>query len=205
MSRRRFRIILSDIGGVLGTNGWDSTLRIHVCEHFGLDPDAIEPRHRLMFDSYERGYIGLTEYLRAVFFSLPRTFTLEAVRDLIYEGSVPWGENIEFFRAFRQQSGLKLGLVSNEGEGIAHYRVETFGLRELADFMVVSHFTRLRKPDPEIWRLALNLAGAAPDEAVYIDDRAVFAEAAAGLGLTGIHYQDLPQLRHDLAALGLPS
>ena len=203
MTNGPFRILLCDIGGVLGTNGWDSALRKRVCQHFNLDPDYIQSRHRLLFDSFERGYMSFDEYLQTVFFAESRPFTLQQVREFAFAGSEAWERNIQFLGAVRRSNTLKVGLISNEGEGITAHRVEKFRLREIADFMVISHFTHLRKPDPEIWRLALNLGATKSSEALYIDDRAMFAEVASDLGLIGLHYTSLPKLRQDLADLGL--
>ncbi len=203
MRHPRFHVLFSDIGGVLGTNGWDAPLRRKVAARFGIDLDEIEPRHHLIFDSYERGHFSFEEYLRYVFFASPRSCTLEEIRDFTYDQSVAWPENIEFFKRLRQANGLKLALISNEGRGITEHRVGKFRLRELADFMVISHCVRLRKPDPEIWRLALNLAQVTPDESIYIDDREMFATLAAELGFTAIHHVSLEATRQRFQELGL--
>lgn len=203
MPHPRFRILYSDIGGVLGTNGWDAALRRKAASQFNLDIDEIEPRHHLMFDSYERGYLGFEDYLRAVFFAKTRSFTLEELREFTYQQSVPWPENIRFFKKLKSANNIKLALISNEGSGISEYRVSKFGLRELADFMVISHCVRLRKPDPEIWRLALRLAQVTADEAVYIDDREMFVNAAASHGFRALHHVSLEDTRERLRELGL--
>ena len=195
--------MFSDIGGVLGTNGWDSALRRRICEHFGIVHETIDVRHRLLFDTFERGFIKFEGYLQRVFFAEPRDFTIEQVRDFVYEASVPWTENILFMREVKERNRIKLALISNEGQGITEHRIERFGLRELADFMVISHFTGMRKPDPSIWHLALNLAGAKAEESIYIDDREVFAEIATGMGFVGIHHTSLESTREKLAGLGL--
>jgi putative hydrolase of the HAD superfamily len=203
MRHPRFHILYSDIGGVLGTNGWDGALRRKVALHFDIDMEEIEPRHHLMFDSYERGYMSFEDYLRSVFFGRARDFTIEQVRDFTYEQSIPWPENIEFFQRVKQANGLKLGLISNEGRGITEHRVRKFGLRELADFMVISHCVRLRKPDPEIWQLALYLAQVKPHESIYVDDREMFANVAAGMGFAAVHHVSLENTRERLRELGL--
>lgn len=203
MRNARFHVLFSDIGGVLGTNGWDAELRRKVAAQFQIDLDEIEPRHHLVFDSYERGYFSFEEYLRYVFFPSPRAFTLEELRDFTYAQSVSWPENIEFFRHLKHANGLKLALISNEGKGITEHRVGKFGLRELADFMVISHFLGLRKPDRAIWRLALNLAQATPEESIYIDDREIFANIAGELGFATIHHISLEQTRDRFRELGL--
>jgi len=203
MRHPRFRILYSDIGGVLGTNGWDGALRRKVALHFKIDLEEIEPRHHLMFDSYERGYMSFEDYLRSVFFASPRDFTIEQVREFTYEQSIPWPENIAFFQHVKQANGLKLGLISNEGRGITEHRVEKFGLRELADFMVISHCVRLRKPDREIWQLALNLAQATPHESIYVDDREMFVNVAAGIGFAAVHHVSVENTKERLRELGL--
>jgi putative hydrolase of the HAD superfamily len=198
----KYRILYSDIGGVLGTNGWDGQVRRKVADRFHIDLEEIEPRHHLMFDSYERGYMSFEDYLRYVFFGRERSFTVEELRDFSYAQSVPWYENIEFFQRVKSANRLKLALISNEGRGITEHRVGKFGLRELADFMVVSNCVRLRKPDHEIWRLALSLAQATTEEAIYIDDREMFANVAAEMGFTAIQHVSLESTAARLSELG---
>lgn len=203
MKRSRFHILYSDIGGVLGTNGWDGEVRRKVAARFRLDLDEIEARHHLMFDSYERGYMAFEDYLRYVFFGATRDFTLEEIRDYTYEQSVAWPETIEFFRHIKKANGLKMALISNEGGGITEHRIGKFGLRALADFMVISHCVGLRKPDREIWRLALNLAQATPGESIYIDDREMFVTVADEMGFTAVHHVSLAATREKLREIGV--
>jgi putative hydrolase of the HAD superfamily len=114
-----------------------------------------------------------------------------------------WPENIALLRTVKRCNGLKLGLISNEGEGLTAYRVRKWGLRDLADFMVFSHCVHMRKPDPAIWQLALDLAQADVPEAIYIDDREMFVKIAAELGFTAIHHTSLAGTRQQLQELGL--
>jgi putative hydrolase of the HAD superfamily len=203
MPHARFRALYCDIGGVLGTNGWDGKLRKRITDHFGVDSDAIETRHHLMFDSYERGYMSFEGYLEYVFFNVPRPFTLEEVRTYTYNASAAWPDNIEFFGRVKCDNHLKLALISNEGRGITEHRVGKFGLRELADFMVISHYVHFRKPDVEMWRLALNLAQVTAEESIYIDDREIFADVAREMGFTALHHTSLEKTRSELKKLGL--
>ena len=203
MSERKFRALYCDIGGVLGTNGWDTRLRRRLCEHFKIDFEEIEGRHQLLFDSYERGFLALEDYLRYVFFDRSREFTLDEIRQFTFDQSTAWPENIEFFKRIKQANGLRLGLISNEGEGITEHRMGKFGLRDLADFIIVSHYVHMRKPDRQIWRLALNLAQASPQESIYIDDREMFVNVAAEMGFAAVHHVSLEETRERFARLGL--
>ena len=203
MPQTRFKALFSDIGGVLGTNGWDTGVRETVCDHFGLDRNEIAARHRLMFDSYERGNLLFEEYLRYVFFGSPRNFSSEQIREVVYAQSVAWPENIELFGKVKQANQLRLALISNEGEGITEHRVGKFKLRELADFIVVSHFVHMRKPDRSIWQLALDLAQVTPDETIYVDDRPMFVQVAADMGFTAVHHVSLEATAGQFRQLGL--
>jgi putative hydrolase of the HAD superfamily len=203
MSGSSFRLLCCDIGGVLGTNGWDTDLRHKVCLHFQVALESIDERHRLMFDTYERGFMNFEAYLRYVFFDAPRAFSLEELRDYIYAGSQPWPENIALFSQVKKANGLKLALISNEGQGITEHRVDTFGLRELADFMVISNCVHLRKPDRQIWQLTLDLAQVKASESIYVDDRAPFVQVAADIGFTAFPHVSLDATREEFRKLGL--
>ena len=203
MARSTFHILYSDIGGVLGTNGWDTGLRHRIAEHFKVESHEIESRHALTFDTFERGFMTFEQYLDYVFFSSPRRFTLEEVRDYAYNASTPWPQNITFYETLKVANNLKLALISNEGSGLTQHRVRKFGLRKLADFLVFSYATHMRKPDPAIWGLALELAQALPEESIYIDDRKMFVDIAAEHGFTAIHYTSLEKLRGQLSELDL--
>lgn len=203
MTGSSFRLLCCDIGGVLGTNGWDADLRHKVCSHFEVPPESIDERHRLMFDTYERGFMSFETYLRYVFFDAPRAFSLEQLRDYAYASSQPWLENIAFFARVKKENGLKLALISNEGQGIAEHRVGTFGLRELADFLVISHCVHLRKPDRQIWQLTLDLAQLNASEAIYVDDRAPFVQVAAEIGFAAFPHISLDATREQFRKLGL--
>jgi putative hydrolase of the HAD superfamily len=203
MADPKFHVLYSDIGGVLGTNGWDSALRRDVCNKFELPAEEIDKRHLLMFDSYERGFMKFEDYLRWVFFEAPRPFTLEELRDYIFRASVPWPQNIALLHHVKKANRLKLGLISNEGQGITEHRMNAFGLREVADFIVISHCVHMRKPDRQIWQLALDLAQATPDQCIYVDDREMFVNVAAALGFTAFQHIDLDSTRQKFERLGL--
>jgi putative hydrolase of the HAD superfamily len=203
MNPSKFHILYSDVGGVLGTNGWDTRLRQKIAAHFKLELDDIESRHHLVFDSYERGHMSFEEYLRSVFFEVPRAFTVEEVRAYAYNESIAWPENIDLLKRTKISNGLKIALISNEGRGLTEYRVSKFQLRELAEFMIFSNCVGYRKPDREIWRLALDMAQAKPHESIYLDDRKMFVDIAAEMGFTAVHHVSLEDTSKRLRNLGL--
>ena len=73
--------------------------------------------------------------------------------------------------------------MSNEGRELTADRIRRFGLKEFVDFFVVSSYVHFRKPDEDIFRIALDVAQADPAQVVYLDDRHMFVEVAGRLGM----------------------
>src|SRR5260370_38443857 len=66
-----------DIGGVIMTNGWDTTARRRATETFHLDWEEVQDRHGLSFPAFDSGNIPPDEYLNRRLFYRPRAFTPE--------------------------------------------------------------------------------------------------------------------------------
>jgi putative hydrolase of the HAD superfamily len=195
--------LLVDIGGVLLTNGWDHNSRRHAAETFGLDYDEMSERHHLTFDTYEEGKLSLDEYLRRVVFYQDHSFSREEFKTFMYAQSKPYPDMIKLIHGLKTQYGLRVAAVSNEGRELTMYRVQQFELRTFVDFFVSSCFVHYRKPDEDMYRIALDISQAQTEQVIYIDDRAMFVEVARDLGLTGIVHSGYEATRTSLEGLGL--
>jgi putative hydrolase of the HAD superfamily len=192
-----------DIGGVLLTNGWDHTVRRRAAEKFGLDDDEMSERHHLTFDTYEEGKLSLDDYLKRVVFYQDRSFSSEEFKKFMYAQSAPFLDMIELMRSLKHHFGLQVAAVSNEGRELTVYRVQEFKLGTFIDFFVSSCFVHYRKPDEDIFRIALDIAQVCPEQVAYIDDRAMFVEVARGLGINGIVHTGFATTRTAMESLGL--
>jgi len=192
-----------DIGGVLLTNGWDHGIRTLASEKFGLDYKEMDERHHLTFDTYEEGKLSLDEYLKRVVFYERRSFSQEEFKAFMYAQSQPFSDMINLMRELKSQHGLKIAAVSNEGRELTVYRVEEFKLGTFIDFFISSCFVHYRKPDADMYRIALDIAQVHPEQVVYIDDRAMFVEVAQGLRIKGIIHRDYETTRKALETFGL--
>jgi len=65
--------------------------------------------------------------------------------------------------------GLKIGVVSNWDTRLKSI-CDGLGLARLVDFIVISAEVGVRKPDPGIFRMALDRAGVRPEEAIHVGD-----------------------------------
>ena len=192
-----------DIGGVLLTNGWDRAARSLAAQTFELELSDLEERHHLTFDTYETGKLTLDEYLNRLVFYKARSFSVDSFKEFMFAQSQPYPDMIELIRQLKQTYRLKIVVVSNEGRELNRHRIQTFDLAEFVDFFVSSSFVHLRKPDADIYQMAIDLAQTPIDQILYLDDRSLFVDVAASLGIQGIRHVDYQTTRTAFARFGL--
>ncbi len=203
--RQPITTLFTDIGGVLLTNGWDRQARKRAVQLFKLDADETEERHQLTFDTYEVGKLSLDEYLERVVFYEKRNFTKNQFRRFMFDQSKPLDEMIEMVMHLKKQHHLKVAVVNNEGSELNEHRIRNFRLNRFVDFFISSCYVHFRKPDKDIFRIALNTAQVKPEEVIYLEDRPMFVQVAQSLGIRGIHHIDPKTTSIELhAVLGIP-
>jgi putative hydrolase of the HAD superfamily len=198
-----FKTLFVDLGGCLLTNGWDRHARARAAEVFNLDHDEMDERHNLTFGAWEAGRIDLATYLRRVIFYTQRSFTPENFTQFLFEQSRTYEDVIDFVRDLKVRHGLHVVAITNDPRELVEHRVKAFNLREFIDIIVASCFVHYRKPDYDIYRIAIDVAQAAPSESVYLEDREMFVEVGREVGLTAVRHIDLETTRAALAELGL--
>ena len=197
------KTLFLDIGGVILTNGWDTAGRKLAAKTFNLDFDEFEKRHRLTFDTYELGKMTLRDYLQWTVFYEKRTFNYEDFEEFMYDYSEPYDNMIELFTRLKEKYKLRVGTISNEGIELTFNRVQSFNLKNFIDFFVVSGFVHLKKPDAEIYQMALDLAQTPKDQILYIDDRELLIEVARKLEIPSLHHVNYDQTKLELEKYGL--
>ncbi len=192
-----------DIGGVLLTNGWDHHARRRAVKHFKLDWAEMEERHGLNFETHEEDKITFDEYLDRVVFYEKRPFTRAEFRRFMFAQSKPYAEMIELVRSLKAKYGLKIIVVSNESRALNAHRISTFKLDEFVDAFISSCYVRLRKPDADIFKLALDIAQTPVRQIVYLENTTMFVQIAEGMGIRGLLHTDYQSTCKKFASLGL--
>ncbi|MEO6095629.1 MAG: HAD family hydrolase [Fibrobacteria bacterium] len=192
-----------DIGGVLLTNGWDHHARRRAATRFKLDWAEMENRHSLNFETYEIGKLSLDDYLDRVVFHRKRSFTKRVFRDFMFEQSKALPGMLELMSRHKARYGLKIAVVSNEGRELNAYRIRKFKLDGLVDFFISSCFIHLRKPDLEIFRVALDMAQVPARQILFVENTPLFVQVAEGLGIQGLIHKNPASTSLKLASFGL--
>ena len=191
-----------DVGGVLLTNGWDHLARRRAAKHFKLDWADMEDRHRLMFETHEQGKLTFDEYLSRLIFYRKRPFTRAQFRHFMFAQSKPYPEMLDLAARLKIRYRLKIAVVSNESREINAHRIRKFKLDRFVDCFISSCFVHIRKPDADIFRLALDIAQATAREVLYIENTPMFVQIAEGLGIRSILHTDYESTCAKLASFG---
>ena len=200
----KIRTILWDVGGVLLTNGWDHCGRADLLREFRIDRDDFERRHEQVNDAWEKGEITVEQYLDHTLFYNPRDFTRDEFLARMKDMS-QWLPHtaIGLVRRLADAGGLRQAMLSNESRELMRHRMEVFGLNQHFSVFLVSAYVGLRKPDPKIFQLALDVTQSKPEETLFVDDRKENAASASALGIHGMHYAGPERLEQELIRLGV--
>jgi putative hydrolase of the HAD superfamily len=181
--------IIFDFGGVMvNFIGVDSFLEQE--DRLGLQPGDLaeflwrSPDWRLA----EVGAITEEEYWRRTGARLG-FHTPEAIRGFpqdLFRDSKTDRRMANLVRRLRGQ--YRIGLLSNAGDIFPRLIRERYSLAGLFDVEVISALVGLAKPDPAIYRLALERLGTPPEATVFVDDYEPNVVAAAELGIRAIHF-----------------
>jgi putative hydrolase of the HAD superfamily len=192
-----------DIGGVLLTNGWDHPARKRAAIHFKLNLAEMQERHELNFATQEEDKTTFKQYLDRLVFYQKRAFTRAEFRRFMFAQSKPYAEMIALVRNLKANYGLKIIVVSNESRELNAYRIRKFKLDGFVDAFISSCFVHLRKPDADIFKLALDIAQTPARRIVYIENTPLFVKIAEGFGIRSILHTDYKSTSAKLAAFGL--
>lgn len=199
---RAIKILFSDIGGVLISDGWGHKSRQKAAKKFNLALDEIERLHNFIFNIYEIGRITLDQYLDIVIFNRERNFTREDFKAFIFAQSVELPGMLHWLKQWKRDNpGIKIFSINNEGRELNDYRIEKFELHKCFDAFISSGEVGMRKPDPGIFELALSIVKVPPEQCIYFDDRQIIVEAAQRLRIRGYHHESFESTKKILEAI----
>ena len=192
-----------DVGGVILTNAWDTPARERAIAAFGLDAVDFHARHGMVKTAFETGRLSLDSYIQKTVFHVERPFSPADFRAFMFQQSRLLGETLEWVRSLAATGRHRLFTLNNESRELHEYRVGTFGLCSVFQAFLTSCYLGQVKPDEDLYRNALGIAGCHAGQGIFVDDRPVNVETALTMGLRAIRFENLDQLRAALAAEGI--
>ena len=195
------RHIFFDIGGVLGSNGWDREQREKAVQQFDLNAEDFQWRHEEVMGEWEEGSITLNEYLDVAVFHTPRNFSRDEFVKFMYSQSVPNEATIQIARLLSREAGYTLMTLNNEAAELNIHRIEKFGISQIFEAFLSSCWLGVRKPIRRFYYRALGIAQAEPATSLFIDDRQQNLIPASAFGMNVLLFKSATQLRSDLERL----
>lgn len=191
MEKTDLKVLFLDVGGVLLTNGWGHESRAAAAKQFNLEYEEINRLHEFIFNVYEIGNLTLEEYLDTVIFNQAREFTKEDFKSFMYAQSEELPGMLQWIIQWKNLGcGFRIISINNEPKELNDYRIKKFKLHRCFDAFISSCEVGIRKPDPRIFKLAMGVALAAPEQCYYFDDRPMLVEAASRLGINAYQHKD---------------
>jgi epoxide hydrolase-like predicted phosphatase len=199
-SRGAYAAVLFDFGGVLTTPVWDSFAAF--CRTEGLDPDTVKKLFKTdpeaLADLRKLEVGEMSEYdFEQVFGKRLGLADPDGLIVSMFAGMQAEPRMVEVVRGIRSH-GLKTGLISNSWS-TDHYDREL--LMELFDVSVISAEVKLHKPQPEIYRLAVERLELEPEACIFVDDLRENCEGAEAVGMTAIQHRSVEETTSRLEEL----
>ncbi|MFC1667288.1 HAD family hydrolase [Candidatus Omnitrophota bacterium] len=204
MKQNKYDVIICDLGNVL--INFDH--RIAVKKILAATPKKEKEVYDLFFDSpltelYEEGKITPDEFFYGVkeflMLDMGHDKFLAIWNEIFFEVPV----NIKMHDFLRSKKPMhKLVMLSNINATHFEFLSKKMSIFDAFDKLVLSYEAGFRKPEPEIYRRALESIGAAPSKALYIDDRSDLIEAAQEQGIRGIVFDGESGFEKVTAELG---
>ncbi|MEV5604425.1 HAD-IA family hydrolase [Streptomyces sp. NPDC052299] len=202
--RHERRGLILDFAGVLTA----SPIAVHRawCVSEGLEPGAWRatlndhPEGRRLYAALEIGEIGQAEWNEGTAALLGEHVDPVNLMGRAWVDVPPARRMIALARAARA-AGHRLALLSNSFGLDPFNPYEHVGIWDLFHVHVVSELEGLAKPDPAIYRLALERIGLPAERCVFVDDHQVNLPPAAELGITTVHATDEDRAVAELEAL----
>ncbi|GAB4467247.1 MAG: HAD-IA family hydrolase [Anaerolineales bacterium] len=183
------KAVFFDLGGVILRTEFQAP-RQRLAERLGMDYDDIE---KIVFGGASAsrasiGEISEEEHWRNVMKTLKLPAgEYERIRDEFFAGDVIDHTLLNFLRSIKAK--VRTGLISNAWSGLRRY-IEREKFDDAFHHLVISAEVGVAKPDPKIYRLALEQAQVRANEAVFVDDFIENIEACQKIGMKGIHFTD---------------
>ena len=194
--------VFFDLGGVLLELQPEKTIN-YLAERSGLDRETVENSFPLEdYYQFERGVMDESRFFRLWQDALGGTDLSLADFYIAWVNLI--GRELATSTILTKiKPYYQVWLLSNTNDHHIRYQTPKHPFFDQVDGKIFSYLEGCRKPEPEIFNLALERSGATPGESLFIDDMQVNVDQARKMGITTIHFTTPEELEIELKLLGL--
>jgi putative hydrolase of the HAD superfamily len=196
------RAVIFDYGKVLSALP-DAESHSRLVGATGLDDATFEDHYWANRHAYDRGELNGRTYWEKIAQEAGFPLTEETLATLLAQDGLMWGNLNDPMVRWAQrlvEHGLRVGVLSNMCDAVRDHL-----LREQPWLQDLHHLTwscelLIAKPEAAIYHHTLEKLGVAAPESLFIDDIQRNIDAAREIGMDGVVFQDVGQLRQELIA-----
>lgn len=200
------RSVIFDYGLVLSHR--DPGAHENLVRITGLDLDTFERIYWPGRPSYDLAQVDGPGYWKWFAHEAGLSFNQRQIEALVHNDVLMWAAVNPAMVAWAgalEQAGIRTAILSNMIPDLLQY------MRSSPDFRWLSGFSQLTwscelgmaKPDPAIYLYTCEKLGVAPGETLFLDDNPKNVRAAEALGIVGITFTSVKDLRKDLSRRGV--
>jgi putative hydrolase of the HAD superfamily len=201
------RAVIFDYGKVL-SNSEDPAAREKLVALSTLEAASFDAHYWRHRHNYDLGVLNGRTYWARVASDAGITYSPDQIDALIETDVVMWTSLNEEMLAWvvaLQDAGFRTAILSNMGWECLGYMRQEFGWLAHFQHHTWSCELGIAKPDPAIYLHTCEKLDVTPQETIFLDDKTENIDSANSVGLHGILFTTVEQLRHDLAARGFLS
>ena len=172
----------------------------------GLDEARLDTFYWADRQAYDEGKLTGIEFWQKIDRDAGLKLGAKLVEELNHWDARMWTTQNDAMIAWQQklkERGIRTAVLSNMGDSVHENIEREFKWLARFDVLVWSYELKMAKPDEAIFRYALDKLGTAPEQTLFLDDKRANVEAANALGLKGLVFSDVDQLREELVQRGL--
>lgn len=196
------RAVIFDYGMVLtgqpDAGAHDAMVRIS-----GLSVDQFEKFYWADRHAYDEGKLNGVTFWRKFASDAGLSLNPAQLDELNRQDARMWTTQNPAMLAWQRElraAGIRTAILSNMGDSVLENIRREFRWIDEFDVLVWSYQLHMAKPDPAIYKHALERLGSRPEETLFIDDKLVNVEAAQALGMKAVEFTTIERLRQDLLA-----
>jgi 2-haloacid dehalogenase len=107
-------------------------------------------------------------------------------------------ETVTLLKELKASNMFRIFALTNWSAESFPVALEKYSFLSLFDGIVVSGVEKMKKPEPEIFKLLMERYSVSASEAVFIDDNHHNVNAAESMGIKSIHFRDSQQCKEEL-------
>ena len=196
------KAIIFDYGGVVGTNVM-SFIHERVARKVGLPFEIVKGEYKKFSSTVQKGKMSMHMFWLKLGEALKiEPNELEEIWMDVFEEEIKINEEVKEIIRLLKNGGYKVALCTNNVPSFVE-RHKRNGDFDIFPVQIISCEVGMRKPDREIYEFILKKLNVRAEECVFIDDRPVNVEAAKSVGMNGILFRDIKQLREELKKCGV--